>query len=107
MKIFSFIVPLVLESAEIWKESWNVLESPGILLKFQKSPKKALNFFLVKQSKREISKHKHFSGFLCMLNLAFYWLTALIFIWGVLDAIMSIYSHHITRWQYSKLQLGA
>ena len=72
-----------------------VLESPGIFL-WSNSPKERLP-----------SKHQDFLGFCCMSNLAVHWLTAVIFIWGILDAIMSIYSQHITRWQYSNLQLRA
>ena len=74
---------------------WNlksVLESPGILLKLWKSP--GIFLWPIKPKERFLSKHQYFSGFLCMLNLAVHWLTALIFIWGILDAIMSIYSHH-------------
>ena len=81
------------------EKSWKVMEfekSPGkswnfadILEKFWKSPE----IFLWSNSPKErsLSKHQHFSGFLCMLNLAVHWLTALIFIWGVLVAIMSIH----------------
>ena len=45
-----------------------VLESPGILLKFWKSP----SIFLWSNSLkgRFLSERQHFSGFLCMLNLA-------------------------------------
>ena len=81
-------------------KSWNlkrVRESPGIS-------------FAVKQSRREIvslSKHQHFSGFLCMSNVAVHWLTAVIFIWDILNAIMSIYDQYITGWRYSNLQLRA
>ena len=37
-------------------KSWKILESPVILLKFWKVLEKSWNFFVVKQSKREISK---------------------------------------------------
>ena len=90
------------------EKSWNlkgVLESPGILLKFWKSS----GIFLWSNSLKErfLSKHQHFSGFLCMLNLAVHWLTAVIFIWGILNAMMPIYSQHITGWQHSNFQLRA
>ena len=62
-------------------QSWKILESPGILLKFWKSPGKVLEFFCGQTAqKRFLSKHQHFSGFLCMLNLAVRGLTAVIFI---------------------------
>ena len=53
---FNAWFPPVLESSV---KSWNlkrVLESPGILLKFWKSPGEVLEFIVVKQSKREIYK---------------------------------------------------
>ena len=102
-----------------------VPSSPGKswkVLKFEKSPGKSWNFaeilekslnspgiFLWSNSPEErfLSKHQHFSSFLCVLNVAVHWLTAVIFIWGILDAIMSIYSQHITGWWYSNLQLRA
>ena len=85
--------------------AWKVLE-------FEKSPgkywKSSANFLRSNSLKeRFLSKRQHFSGFLCMLNLAVQWLTAMIFIWGVLHATMSIYSQHITGWRYSNLQLRA
>ena len=88
--------------------SWQVLESPGILVKFWKSPGKVLGFLFWSDSSKErfLSKH-HFAGFLCMLNLAVHWLTALIFIWVILGTIMSIYTQHITGWRYSDLPLRA
>ena len=97
-------------------KSWNlkrVLESPGILLKFWKNPGKVLEFLCCEkerfQSKspkeRFLNKHQHFSDFVCMLHSAVHWLTAVIFIWGILDAIMSIYSHHWLT--IFKLQLKA
>ena len=57
-------LPPVLESSE---KSWNlkrVLESPGILLKFWKSQKRVLEFFLWSNSPEErfLSKHQHFFG---------------------------------------------
>ena len=52
--------------AKILEKSW---KCPGIFL-WSDSPKE-----------RFLSKHQHFSGFLCMLNLAFHRLTAVIFIW--------------------------
>ena len=90
----------VLESPGIWKESWKCLE-------FCWDFGKVLDFFLWSNSPKErfLSKHHHFLGFLCMLNLAVHWLAAMIFIWVILDAIMSIYSQHITGWQYSNLRL--
>ena len=51
--------------AKILEKSW---KCPGIFL-WSDSPKE-----------RFLSKHQHFSGFLCMLNLAFHRLTAVIFI---------------------------
>ena len=89
--------PPSLESPEIWKESQKVL-------KFYQNFGKVLEFFhsqIVQE--RFLSKHQHFSGFFCMLNLAVPWLTAVIFIWGILGAIMSIYTQHVTGWQYSNL----
>ena len=81
-------------------KSWNLkrgLESPGILLKFWKSPWKVLNFLWSNSPKeRLLRKQQHFLGFFCMLNPAVHWLTAVIFIWGILDAIMFIYYQHIT-----------
>ena len=74
--------------AEILENSW---KSPGIFL-WSNSPKGKF-----------LSKHQHFLGFLCILNQAVHWLTAVIFIWGILDPIMSIYSQHITGWWYSNL----
>ena len=99
----------VLESPGIWKKSWKMLESPEILLKFWKSPGTFLEFFLRSNSPEErfLNKHQHFSDFLCILNVAIHWLTAVIFIWGILDAIMSTYSQHITGWRYSNLQSRA
>ena len=85
----------VLESRSIWKESWKVLKSPGIFL-CSNSPKE-----------RFLSKNQHFSGFLCMLNLAVHWLTAMIFIWGILDAIMFIFSAHhwVTIFKFAIMSL--
>ena len=119
LKLLTWFPP-VLESPG---KSWNlkrVLESPGILLKFCQSTGKSWNFaeilskhwkspgiFLWSNSLKErfLSKHHHFFGFLCMLNPAVHWLTALIFMWGILDAIMSIYSQHVTVSWYSNIQI--
>ena len=87
-------------------QSWKVLESPGIqkspgvswkVLEFCRNFGKALEIFCGETiQKRFLSKHQHFSDFLCMLNLAIHGLTAMIFILGILDAIISIYSQHVT-----------
>ena len=94
--------PPVLESPGIWKASWKVLEfekHPGKSWNFNEILEKSWNFFCGQTvQKRFLSKQQHFLGFLCMLNLAVYRLTAVIFIWSILDAIMSIYSQHITGW---------
>ena len=78
-------------------QSWKVLENPGILLKFWKSPGKTLEFFLWSNSPKErfLSKDQHFSGFLYMLNLAVHWLTAVIFIWCIyIGCNVYIFSAH-------------
>ena len=78
-------------------QSWKVLENPGILLKFWKSPGKTLEFFLWSNSPKErfLSKDQHFSGFLYMLNLAVRWLTAVIFIWWIyIGCNVYIFSAH-------------
>ena len=93
------------------RKSWNlkiVLESPGIFLKFWKNPGNVLGFFCGGTFQRRfLSKDQHFSGFLCMLNLEVHGLTAVLFIWGILDAIMSKYSEQIAGCRYSNLQLRA
>ena len=91
LSLYSWFPPVLGSPGKPWNLK-SVLESPGILLKFWKNP--GIFLWLNKPKERFLSKHQHFSGFLCMLNLAVHWLTALIFIWGILDAIMSIYSHH-------------
>ena len=56
--------------------SWNLkraLESPGILPKFWKSP--GIFLWLNSPKERFLSKHQHFSGLFCMLNLAVHGLT--------------------------------
>ena len=97
---FNTWFPPVLESSV---KSWNlkrVLESPGILLKFWKSPGKILEFFLWSNSPKErsLSKYQQFPGFLCMLYLAVHWLTAVISIWDILDAIINVYIFSALNW---------
>ena len=98
--------PPVLESPGIWRECLKVLEfcwNFGKVLEFVCCEKE--RFQSKSPKKRCLSKHQHFSSFLCMLNSAVHWLTAVIFIWGILDAIISTYSHHWST--IFKLQLKA
>ena len=84
-------------------QSCKVQEIPGILLKFWKSPWNVLRSNSLKE--RFLSKHQDFSGFLSILNVTVHWLTALIFIWGILDPTVLLYSQHITGWRYSNIQI--
>ena len=84
---------------KFWKvlEFKRVLECPGKSWNFAEILEKALEIFCGETiQKRFLSKHQHFSGFLCMLNLAIHGVTAMIFILGILDAIISINSQHVT-----------